>query len=43
VLKPFARAEADQVALQVDSACEAITMVVSEGLAAAQQRFHAPG
>ncbi len=43
VLKPFARAEADQVALQLDSACEAITMVVSEGLAAAQQRFHAPG
>jgi len=43
VLKPFSRAEADQVALQVDSACDAVAMVVKEGLAAAQQRFHAPG
>ena len=43
VLKPFSRAEADQVALQVETAGEAITAVVTGGLQAAQQRFHAPG
>ena len=43
VLKPFANAEADQVAAQLETACDAIDTVVSEGLAAAQQRFHAPG
>ena len=43
VLKPFANAEADQVAAQLETACDAIDAVVSEGLAAAQQRFHAPG
>ena len=42
VLKPFATGEKEQVALQIGEGIEAIDTVVSDGLALAQQRFHAP-
>lgn len=42
VLKPFAAADKEHVALQVGDVIDAIDTVVSDGLHAAQQRFHAP-
>lgn len=41
VLKPFASAERDNLAVLLEDAADAVESVVAEGLLAAQQRFHA--
>lgn len=43
VLRDFSTAERTDLGWLVDSAADAVELVVHEGLLAAQQRFHAPG
>ena len=43
VLHDFAPRERDELVWLVDSAADAVEMVVGEGVLAAQRRFHAPG
>ena len=40
VLAPFAREDLEDVAELVDRAAQAVAVLVTEGLAAAQNRFH---
>lgn len=42
VLKPFASNERDVVSVMQHQAIEATTMLIDQGLLAAQQRFHSP-
>lgn len=42
VLNPFSAAERETLTHLVDDAADAVELLVSDGLAAAQQRFHAP-
>lgn len=42
VLRPFASAERDSLAVLIEDAADAVETTVAEGLVAAQQKFHAP-
>lgn len=42
VLKPFAKAEQDEVDLLVQLGADAVERIIAEGFLAAQQRIHAP-
>lgn len=42
VLRPFASAERDDLAVAIQTAADAVEDLIREGLQAAQQRYHAP-
>lgn len=42
VLRPFGSNERDAVPVLIEDAADAVEMIVSDGLVAAQQKFHAP-
>ncbi len=40
VLKPFTAAEAKDLPFLIDNSVDAVAMLITDGLTAAQQRFH---